>query len=195
MNIVAGECTLDVILDNIESLLKETPEYNNAEASHISKKITDEFYRRLFMTPLVFHVEKGRIKESVSNGDFTNFNGYIFYIENIYELIIADNISRAEQKKIDVRWIVLESDKSIVRYRFLHILSMFDQWIQRGDRRNTVGRIDYDKLEKMVASGRRSNYLKSLFRHYRKRVYSYVLNMQTNDEKKKRKRSKRKKDK
>ena len=184
MKISAGKTNLYLVLSSLGKFINTLKEYENINPSIASHKIIDGFYERLLLSPMVFYVPNKSILESNSDDDFEKYAGDIFHIEDIYTLLLCLNLSPLEQKKLEVRWIVCESNKAVQKTRVFHDVAFLDYHIRRQKgKQNTSGRLDYTRMDNFFFLQYKKQDLKNFLKTPRKFFFSAIFKVTTDEEK------------
>lgn len=120
MNMSSGETTLSIALSSLKEYIEGTLEYKNYQHSIASTKMTNGFYEKLLLSPMVFYVPEETIIENKTNDDFEKYTEDIFYAEKIYDLLLCMNLSPLEQNKFKVTWIICEMTLDVQKTRAFH---------------------------------------------------------------------------
>lgn len=184
MRVMSGEDSLYTIMNAMSRIIEESVECKIDKKSLIENKINDEFYEQLLIQPLVFYVP---IDTLVTNNDYTDFGLFsndIFYIEQIYTLLACESLNNKKQQKLIVKWIICEADRTIQKIRPLQTVVMLDSLIEiKDEQKNTVGRIDYPRLEEMFFHIYKEDGLKRFLKIPRKYFYSAIFNIVSSNRK------------
>jgi len=173
MKILTGKTNLYTVITSLKRLIESSKEFENLDTSIASVKITNGFYKKLLLSPWVFHVPNGTLVESKLDADFEDSAADIFYIEPLYELFLCMNLSTLEQKNLKVSWIICESNKAIQKTRAFHDVAFLDYYMERVDgKQNTSGRLDYEKMDDLFFSKYQKRDLKNFLKQPRKYFFS-----------------------
>jgi len=184
MNITSGTTTLNIVLSSIRPLLEDSIEYKNYQLSVAKQKIVDGFYEKLLVSPLIFYVPKNTIVENKINDNFEKYAEEIFYIEQIYELLLCENLSSLEQRKFNIKWIICEMNLNVKKTKPFHDIAFLDYYLAKEKgKENTSGRLDYNLMDSLFLKRFKKSDLKSFLKTPRKYFYAAIFKVVTADKK------------
>ncbi|HHD78067.1 MAG TPA: hypothetical protein ENK98_00255 [Epsilonproteobacteria bacterium] len=171
MKSISGEIKLDRLIDLTKEKVEESTEYRNRPKSNAVKKLEVAFYEMLFLKPLLFYVPKGTLVSSNSYDEFEKFVSDIFYIDDIYTLILCMNLSIEKMKNYSVKWIICEAEKKIQKSRVFQQVPFLDYYMSRkkDGSNSTSGKLDFIKLDQMYFD----NHKKADFKKYLRKAGEY----------------------
>ncbi|MFK7779628.1 MAG: hypothetical protein QM490_00560 [Candidatus Gracilibacteria bacterium] len=190
MNVASGEESLEVVLENLKSILSE--ELNLYKNSNINIKVKPLFYETLLSKTFIFYIKKGFLRSSQKDSEFNEIYDGIISVGDIPSILIMYNLSTIEQRKYKMSWIAIEeyeenfsdnsvSKKSISEMRnHFEIISFLDVYrLENNKNERRKFRIDFEKLEKSIHATKLP--LKLFLRNSKRYFYYDLLNIQKTD--------------
>ena len=202
MKMIAGNIILDNMISLLDEEIKATIEYGNLidtlskEEGKVSKtktkkqrkkslkdKMTDEFLKELLLKPFIFYVKKGTLPTSNSYESFEKFADKIFYIDDIYRLLLCQKLLTFENKSYETTWIIMESKVEIKKTRDINNIPFLEYWMNKHVENNTSGKLDYSRMDEMFFETHNKNDLKKYFKKPGTYFYTNIFNLNLNDRK------------
>lgn len=190
MKSVSGEIKLDTLMELLKKKIEETTEYRNRPRSKIKSKIKVEFYEMLLMKPIILYVQNRTLVTNNSYDELEKFVLDVFYIEDIYTLILCMNLSIEEMKRLTVRWIICEAHIEIKKNRVFQQVPFIDYFFDRSQevefinkkcekkvKQNRSGRLDYVRMDDMFLDQNKIDDLKTYFTKAGTYFYSNIFNV------------------
>ena len=101
---------------------------------------------------LTFYVSKGILDDSKNTEDnFSFYSRSIFATEDIYYLLFLKNLSDFEKSYKEVKWVIIEADRDIIKSIEIKELMFLDFYLKK-DSMNEKGLIDYEFYESVLLS-------------------------------------------
>lgn len=125
---------------------------------------TNEFIHVIVQKPILFYVKN---KTIITNNSYISFENYLenlLTIGDIYSFIILYNLPSYVQTNFEIHWIVCEGTATIDKSNMISFLCFLDLFLERGGK-NTVGRIDYEKLLSLLNETAGTISLNKFYKH------------------------------
>ena len=128
---------------------------------------------------------KGTLVISNSYDEFEKFVLDVFYIDDIYTLILCMNLSIEEMKNYSVKWIICEAEKKIQKNRVFQQVPFLDYYMSRKkDGENTTsGKLDFSKLDEMYDDEHERADLKKYLSKAGEYFYTNILSLNLTERK------------
>jgi len=148
--VVEGKDNLAHFLSLLKNYIDSSVFNNIYDGSFILENSTSYALELLVMKPVVCYVKKGSLLSNNSYVDFESYVDQIVAIEDIFSLLILQNLELYLQKKFEINWIAFEAPVAIGKSTFIATMCSIDVLLAR-DESNTVGRLNYKKIEDLFS--------------------------------------------
>ncbi len=149
--VVAGSLNLAEMLQLLHTFLVNYKFPESWKDIVVISKINSEGLERLLEKPIVFYCNQKSLQGNNGYQEFENFIDSIYDCEDIAILFALLNMSLGEQKKWEVKWVVYGAKKTISESIWLSRIVFLSSLIDKHKKStNTVGRLDYLSLEKIL---------------------------------------------
>ena len=179
MKIKSGNISLDQLLKECDELIKRTVQIKNYKKSIIFEKIKPAFIEVMLKKHLTFYVSKGILDDSKNTEDnFSFYSRSIFATEDIYYLLFLKNLSDFEKSYKEVKWVIIEADRDIIKSIEIKELMFLDFYLKK-DSMNEKGLIDYELYESIILSTNetiKKDFLKRSSKNFLSNLFSLNLN-------------------
>ena len=179
MKIKSGNISLDQLLKECDELIKRTVQIKNYKKSIIFEKIKPAFIEVMLKKHLTFYVSKGILDDSKNTEDnFSFYSRSIFATEDIYYLLFLKNLSDFEKSYKEVKWVIIEADRDIIKSIEIKELMFLDFYLKK-DSMNEKGLIDYEFYESVLLSNNetiKKDFLKRSSKNFLSNLFSLNLN-------------------
>jgi len=120
---------------------------------YLLKNSTNELINILVNKPILFYVKKNTLNTNNSYMDIENYLDNLIAVEDFFSLMVLYNLPDYEQSEIEIQWIVCESPSVINKSIVISFLCFIDFFQDRniGNGNNSVGRLDYKKIEDLFS--------------------------------------------
>lgn len=179
MRIKSGNIRLDYLLKECDDLIKRSVQLKNYKKSMIFEKIKPEFIEVMLKKHFTFYVSNGILDDSKNNEDnFSFYSRSIFATEDIYYLMFLKNLSDFEKSNKEVKWVIIEADRDIIKSIEIKELMFLDFYLKK-DSLNEKGLIDYELYESVLLSTNatiKKDFLKRFSKNFLSNLFSINLN-------------------
>lgn len=174
MKVVAGEDKLCVIMDTAKKLFAiYFPDQKEGKFNSLAH-VNEDFFNSIIKKPIIFHCEIGKLNGSHHSGEFKNFAEFIHYADHLESLWFLYHLPGPDQEKLNIKWVVIESTKEVKNSDLLQKLIFLDYWQVSHGKKNTSGKIDYERLESLIRNTAPKNFGKVIMKKFIKFI-SYPL--------------------
>ena len=170
MQVVSGTLQLKELLDLLNPLLNNHYLNNEDPTFSMIDKIDEGYYQRGSGIPILFTVPKGTLSATTHESNLGDIINDVFYILDIEYLYFLQTLSSLDQKKYQMDWIVFESNRSIIVAGALKWVAILDFWQDRASSSNSVGRLDYEKMERYYTS-----IVKNIFNIFKRKSQNFIV--------------------
>ncbi len=176
----------------IGELLKSTNEYKKLTTELVGKevkkksikdKVTNNFFEKLLLKPFIFYVKNDTLPTSNAYESFEKFSDKIFYIEDIYRLLLCQQLLPVGNRAYEVNWIIMESKVEIKKTRDINNIPFLEYWMSKHVKNNTSGKLDYSRMDEMFFEVHNKNDLSKYFKKPGTYFYTNILNLNLTDRK------------
>lgn len=179
MKIKSGNIRLDHLLKECDELIKRTVQIKNYKKSIIFEKTKPAFIDMMLKKHFTFYVSKGTLDDSKNTEDnFSFYSRSIFATEDIYYLLFLKNLSDFEKSYKEVKWVIIEADRDIIKSIEIKELMFLDFYLKK-DSINEKGLIDYELYELVFLSTNeniKKDFLKRSSKNFLSNLFSLNLN-------------------
>ncbi|MDD4855409.1 MAG: hypothetical protein PHQ22_10125 [Sulfuricurvum sp.] len=174
MKVVAGKESLSIVLETAKKLFAIYFSDQNNGKSNILPQVYEGFFKTILDKPIIFYCEIGALNGSHHSGEFKNYVSSIHYAESLETLWFLYNLPGPEQEKIEINWVIIEAKKTVNHADLLQKVVFIDHWQESYGKKNTTGRIDFQRLEITIKNNVPKNFGKNIMKKFIKFI-SYPL--------------------
>lgn len=150
MKVVAGTEKLLTIIEGIKNTFSIEFIYSQDKEFKFIDNVSPEFLNILIKKPIIFYAKKGSLSGSHHSAEFINFSAYVYYAENLETLRYLKSLSEDVQKKIEIKWVIIDTDADVRMSSWQDRLIFLDFWQEERDKKETNGNIDYFGIEALL---------------------------------------------
>ena len=152
MKSASGVSPLNELLEVINHLIINHPLYKDDPMFDIVKKIKKGFYKGLLPKTVLLYTRVGSLSATTHASKIVDHVDDIFHIADIVYVLFLLTLTKMEQQNYQVKWRIEENTRDIIEAEFMHQVVELDFWQDRSSKTNSVGRLDYEKMERCQKS-------------------------------------------
>ncbi len=183
--IATGELTLSEFLDTIKPFLNTTIESKHKQKFLLTEKLKEEAYIHLIKKPIIIYVRQETLASNNATLSLGLIVDKIIDIEKIETLLFLSSLGDSKPEDEKIHWIAFEINIEDAKSKWLERALVLDQMIKRPskeDRNNTVGRLDYKRLDEIVLGGVGGNWINK-YSNGEKRFYENCFSLSLTEDK------------
>lgn len=150
LKVVTGTEKLSTVIEGIQKTFSLNFIYSQNKEFKFVDNISPEFITILISKPIIFYAKKGSLNGSHHSAEFINYSTYIYYSENLETLRYLKSLSEDVQKKIEIKWVIIDVDDDVRISSWLDRLIFLDFWQEEREKKITSGNIDYQGIEAVL---------------------------------------------
>ena len=174
-----GTESLSNIIAALDPLLQENPLFSFFSKTKLYLPISasDVYVDLVSEKSILIYVKQNTIKTNNSYMPLRAYSENLLAVDNFFTLIFLRNLPDDMKQAIEIHWIVVEKKESITKSIILSLLSTIDMLLERNGK-NSVGRLDYENIEKLFNEVIGKKTIDKLFRHKNStNIFSSLLNI------------------